>query len=165
MSWLDTVHNRLIALVCGLSVERVSARMPDFNSYRWNEDYASLAAVEAVTGYQHIKYIPPGDQKDDVFVSPGGMLREGINVYNNDRSGLQGHERLWVLIRVSLSFGHFSAQELIDNAGGDDMAFFKTEMAFVFCRSAPGYFTSCNILGEDVYEYQVYCLTARERHR
>lgn len=35
-------------------------------------------------------------------------------------------------IAIDFSFSYFFAQEVIDNAGGDDIAFFKTEVAFVF---------------------------------
>lgn len=68
----------------------VLADEADFNMYRWNEDYAYLADKPERDWYDQIKYTSLSESREDMYVSFGGSVRQRLNVYDNDRFGLQG---------------------------------------------------------------------------
>lgn len=63
------------------------ANKPNFDLYRWNENYTYLAKESDRDWYDRFKYIP---LSQDVHLSFGGALRERSNMYDNDRFGLLG---------------------------------------------------------------------------
>ncbi len=65
----------------------IYAKEPEFNLYRWNENYDYLARKSDRGWYDNFKYTP---LNEDIYISFGGALRERSNMYSNDRFGLVG---------------------------------------------------------------------------
>ncbi len=64
---------------------------PDFRTFRWDEDYRYLGGDSFRPDlWQRMKFTPVGLAGLQGYVSFGGSLRSRVNVYNNDRFGLQG---------------------------------------------------------------------------
>ena len=83
---------------------------PDFNMYRWKEDYAYLADKDARDWYDQFKYTPLGTES---HVSFGGSVRQRLNMYENDRFGLQGVDDGHVLLnRIYLHSDWYIANQL-----------------------------------------------------
>jgi len=61
-----------------------------FETFRWNEDYRYLSEKSQLSAYENLKYQPVEIAGQVGFVSFGGAVRSRINVYDNDRFGLQG---------------------------------------------------------------------------
>lgn len=61
-----------------------------FETFRWNEDYRYLTAKSELNSYEGLKYQPFEVAGHVGFVSFGGSVRSRVNVYDNDRFGLQG---------------------------------------------------------------------------
>jgi hypothetical protein len=87
------VHLHMATLLFPLALPFVSAwasEGPAFDTFRWNEDYRYLSDKPQQSAYERLKYRPfeiAGQQAD---ISLGGSARSRVNVYNNDRFGLQG---------------------------------------------------------------------------
>lgn len=66
--------------------------LPDFNMYRWKEDYRPLQELSSPSVYESLKYLPLGESgaEPQGYLSVGGSWRERINSYENDRFGLIG---------------------------------------------------------------------------
>lgn len=66
------------------------AREPDFEAFRWNEDYRYLRENPQLSPYERLKYQPLNVRGQDGHLSFGGSARSRVNRYDNDRFGLQG---------------------------------------------------------------------------
>lgn len=87
------VHLHMATLLFPLALPVASAgasESPAFETFRWHEGYRYLSDKPQRSAYERLKYRPfeiAGQQGD---VSLGGSVRSRVNVYNNDRFGLQG---------------------------------------------------------------------------
>jgi hypothetical protein len=50
-----------------------------FNSNRWQEDYQILAKQTHRKAYESLKYLPLLPNRDDIYLSLGGIFRERLN--------------------------------------------------------------------------------------
>jgi hypothetical protein len=79
----------LSPLVLPVSLARASEE-PAFETFRWNEDYRYLNEKTRRSAYESLKYRPIEIAGQQGNLSLGGSVRSRVNVYNNDRFGLQG---------------------------------------------------------------------------
>lgn len=82
---------RLIAL--SLLIGAFHARAAEdfaFETFRWNEDYRFLSEAPERSAYEDMKYQPFEINGQPGFASFGGSVRSRVNVFDNDRFGLQG---------------------------------------------------------------------------
>lgn len=61
-----------------------------FETFRWNEDYRYLSEEPGRSAYEDLKYRPFEIAGEPGFASFGGSLRSRVNVFDDDRFGLQG---------------------------------------------------------------------------
>lgn len=70
------------------SIGNPSSAVPPYRILRYDEDYSYLQDPSRRTDFwDHLKYIPIGDQPD-VFLSLGGETRQWFESYHNDTFGL-----------------------------------------------------------------------------
>lgn len=63
---------------------------PAFETFRWNEDYRYLSEKPQRSVYERLKHRPFEIAGQRGYVAFGGSARSRVNMYNNDRFGLQG---------------------------------------------------------------------------
>ena len=80
----------LALLLALIPVSQAWADGPGFETFRWNEDYRYLHAQPSLKPYEQIKYNPFELAARQGYISVGGSVRSRVNLYRNDRFGLQG---------------------------------------------------------------------------
>lgn len=82
-----------------MAMPDTSPDAPGFESLRWNEDYRYLSEKRRLSAYESLKYRPFELGSKEASISFGGSARGRVNVFDNDRFGLQGGRdgALWLL--------------------------------------------------------------------